>query len=214
MSYSARAEDATGGANHEEPGSGLRDAYQLAFGVLALLIKELHAGGCAEVFVYCLSRANLSRSPEDLEAFFGSLNTLTQIVNSLTSDGVCRSCELIGDVNALPEMAQIALSGIDSNNSNLSGLKLNLLVCYDGWDEIRDAVQRQGPDINLNSLWIRTRVDAIIRTGGGILLSGMLPLQSQYAQLIVTEMLFNELSRNDIQTLVKHAISVTHQFGR
>jgi Undecaprenyl pyrophosphate synthase len=195
-------------------GSGLREAYQLSFEILALLVKELHAGGCAEVSVYCLSRENLSRSPADLEAFYGSLNILTQMVNNLSSDGVCRSCRLVGDVNALPEAAQNALKGIDSNKSTSGGVKLNLLVCYDGWDEIRDAVRREGANVNLNSLWIRTRVDAIIRTGGGILLSGMLPLQSQYAQLIVTEMLFNELSRDEIQRLVKHAISVTHQFGR
>jgi undecaprenyl diphosphate synthase len=195
-------------------GLTLLESYRRTFKKIAEFVKALHDNQCAEISIYCLSRANLGRPTEQLTAVFTALETLAQTVKTLRCDGTCDVVSIVGDLDALPNTARTALQDIISTTPLPNAPQLNLLVCYDAWDEVRDAAKRKVGTLDLKDLWVSTRVDTIIRTGGGILMSGLLPLQSQYAQLIVTETLFNDLSDVDINTLVRRAVSVKHNFGR
>lgn len=74
-----------------------------------------------------------------------------------------------------------------------SGIKVNLLVNY-GWDWDIDGL-RQG---SLRSGEV-SRIDLIVRWGGGRRLSGFLPLQSVYADIYVIDALWPEYAPEHFQ---------------
>ncbi len=84
-----------------------------------------------------------------------------------------------------------------------SDFRINILAAYDAYDELRAAhlrAHREGCDI-IAALDIGN-VDMVIRTTPEPLLSGFLPLQSQYAQLIFLPTPLNELTEQDIDELI------------
>ena len=75
-----------------------------------------------------------------------------------------------------------------------SGIKVNLLVNY-GWDWDIDGL-REG---TLRSGEV-SRIDLIVRWGGGCRLSGFLPLQSVYADIYVLDALWPEYAPEHFQS--------------
>jgi undecaprenyl diphosphate synthase len=84
-----------------------------------------------------------------------------------------------------------------------SDFRINILAAYDAYDELRTAhqrAQREGCDIS--AAFDIGNLDLVIRTTPEPLLSGFLPLQSQYAQLVFLPTPLNELHARDIDDLI------------
>lgn len=193
-------------------GVPLEDAYHLSFRKLSTVLARLHSAGCAEASIYCLSKANLGRLPKEVAAVLRAFETLAESIDVLRMKGICGEVSFIGNTDFLAESLNILISASAVSLEKPDALRTNLLIGYDAWDEINMARNHLG-SLTMEDLMVTRPVDAIIRTGGGVLMSGFLPLQSQYAHLIVSDMLFNDLSDEDIANLVERATSVQHRHG-
>lgn len=192
-------------------GVPLSDAYRQTLRSVALLVAELRAQGCSEASVYCLSAANLGRSRDELGAIEESCDCVPETLGALQRDGLLGPVTIVGDVHRFPAVAAYLLP-LGESPGREGGIRLNLLVGYDPWDELR-AIAAAGGDLSLARLAIPRPVDAIVRSAGGVLLSGFLPMQSQYAQLIVEDKLWNDLTPDDLRGLARRACAVRHRLG-
>ena len=177
------------------------------------LLRRCHTNGIREASVYVLSRANLSRNEKELHAVYEAFASLLDSLHELSTNGVLATVRIVGDYNCLPEMPKALLDEMMNLKRNADGININLLTAYDAWDELNFAYSRRG-SIKISDLWVTSRVDAVIRSGGTALLSGFLPLQSQYAHIMTTQELFNDLTDDDFENLVRGAVSVSHRLGR
>ncbi|MCZ7682481.1 MAG: undecaprenyl diphosphate synthase family protein [Sandaracinaceae bacterium] len=187
-------------------------AYERTLEVAAALLVELHTHGCTEATLYCVSGQNLGRPRGEIEAMVKACRRAPTTFGALQREGLVGPVTICGTAGALPSMVA-AFAPLVDTVPRPGGMGLNLLIAYDPWEEIREAVGRVGDRVGLADLAIPRPVDSIIRTAGGVLLSGFMPLQSAFAQLVVSEKLFNDLTRDDLVSLSARACAVRHQFG-
>ncbi len=182
--------------------ASLGEAYLKGAEKVTEIMLTLQRNGVQTVSVYNLSRANLARKKAELDAVYeASMQFLTELIPDRFDRSVC-SVRLHGDRNALPDKYVAAAADLEAAMKG-SEFRINILAAYDANDELRIAcerAQREGCDISA-ALDIGT-VDLVIRTTPEPLLSGFLPLQSQYAQLIFLPTPLNDLTVQDIDDLI------------
>lgn len=180
----------------------LGDAYSKGAEKVTEILLALQRNEVQTVSVYNLSRANLGRTKAELDAVYAaSMHFLTTLIPDHFDRATC-SVRLHGDRNALPDKYVAAAQDLEAAMTG-SDFRINILAAYDAYDELRIAnerAQRAGCDIS-TALDIGN-VDLIIRTTPEQLLSGFLPLQSQYAQLVFLSTPLNELREQDIDDLI------------
>ena len=180
----------------------LADAYLRGAEKVTEILLALQRNGVQTVSIYNLSRANLARHRTELEPVYAaSAHFLTTLVPAQFDSATC-SFRLHGDRNALPHEYVSAAQDLELAMTG-SEFRINILAAYDAYDELRTAqhrAQREGCDISA-AFDIGT-IDMVIRTTPEPLLSGFLPLQSQYAQLLFLPTPLNELTGQDIDDLI------------
>lgn len=183
--------------------SNLYDAYAKAAKHLEIVIDWIFEDGGDRISVYMLSRDNLARKPDhikpvlDLQEKFIE-QTLPSICSKWKSSVI-----FAGDLLSLPDSYQqkIARANAKLLGEGYSKRILYLLVAYDPYQEILNAAQKENPIQIKRNLFVPEDIDLIIRTGGGKLLSGFLPMQSVYAEIFFLEKLFNDVNRGDIKSV-------------
>ena len=187
----AKANDAT-----------LADAYLRGSDKVTEILLALQRHGVQTVSVYNLSRANLARRSDELDAVYAaSLHFLTTLVPD-HFDPATSSFRLYGDRNALPHKYVAAAVDLETA-MNGNEFRINILAAYDAHDELRAAHERaQRERCDITAALDIGSVDMVIRTTPEPLLSGFLPLQSQYAQLNFLPTPLNELTVQDIDDLI------------
>lgn len=195
-------------------GTTLADAYLRGAHQVADILRTLQGHGVHTVTVYNLSRANLGRTDEELDAVYqASLTFLTTLIPAAFSFQQC-GFRLHGDRKALPDNYVAAASDLEVAMTGAE-FRINLLAAYDAYDELRDAQHRaeqSGGDIA--SAFEIGEVDLVIRTTAEPLLSGFLPLQSQYAQLYFLTTPLNDLTMDHIDELIARYRGVPQLRGR
>lgn len=183
-------------------GAPLGEAYLKGAEKVTEILLTLQRHGVQTVSVYNLSRANLARQKAELDAVYAaSMQFLTALIPDNFDRSVC-SVRLHGDRKALPDKYVAAAEDLEAAMRG-SDFRINILAAYDANDELRIAyerTQREGCDISA-ALDIGP-VDLVIRTTPEPLLSGFLPVQSQYAQLIFLPTPLNDLAVQDIDDLI------------
>lgn len=183
-------------------GTTLGEAYLRGAHKVVDILQTLQRHGVRTVSVYNLSRANLGRTPDELDAVYqASLQFLTTLVPAHFDPAVC-SLRLHGDRKALPDSYVAAAHDLEVAMTG-SAFRINMLAAYDAYDELRDAQRRaQQEDCDIASAFEIGEVDLVIRTTAEPLLSGFLPLQSQYAQLRFLDTPLNDLTTEHIDDLI------------
>lgn len=183
-------------------GVSLEDAYLQGAEKVADILKVLRRHNVKTVTVYNLSRANLARSQAELEPVFkASIAFLTTLIPARFEPDEC-SVRLHGDRSVLPEEYVAAARHAESVMCG-DEFRVNILAAYDANDELRAAhlqAQQQGGD--LRGAFDIDDVDLVIRTSPEPLLSGFLPLQTQYAQLRFLTTPLNELEERHIEEFI------------
>jgi undecaprenyl diphosphate synthase len=187
----AKANDAT-----------LGDAYLKGAEKVTEILLALQRNDVQTVSVYNLSRANLARSKAELNAVYAaSLQFLTTLIPDHFDRAAC-SVRMYGDRNVLPHKYVAAAQDLEVAMRG-SDFRINILAAYDAYDELRTAHERACRDgCDISAALDIGHVDMIIRTTPEPLLSGFLPLQSQYAQLVFLPTPLNELTEQDIDDLI------------
>lgn len=180
----------------------LTDAYLRGAEKVTEILLTLQRHGVRTVSIYNLSRANLARHCTELEPVYAASTHFFSTLVPTHFDRAKCSFRLHGDRNALPHNYVAAAQDLEEAMRG-SDFRINILAAYDAYDELRTAqhrAQREGCDIS--AAFDIADVDLIIRTTPEPLLSGFLPLQSQYAQLVFLPTPLNELTEQDIDDLI------------
>ena len=166
------------------------------------ILVALQRLGVRTVTVYNLSRANLGRRDDELEAVYtASVRFFTTLIPERFDPAVC-SVRLHGDRSLLPEPYLEAARGVESA-FNGEGFRINILAAYDAYDELRNAhVKARELGCDINDAFAIGQVELVIRTSPEQLLSGFLPMQCQYAHLLFLTTPLIELTEGDIEHLV------------
>lgn len=180
----------------------LADAYLRGAEKVSEILLVLQRHGVRTVSIYNLSRANLARDCTELEPVYAASTHFFSTLVPTHFDRAKCSFRLHGDRNALPHKYVAAAQDLEEAMHG-SEFRINILAAYDAYDELRAAHQRarrEGCDIT--AAFDIADVDMIIRTTPEPLLSGFLPLQSQYAQLVFLPTPLNDLTEQDIDDLI------------
>lgn len=130
---------------------------------------------------------------------------------------------ILGDVSCLPERCRFKLhEAVDATSKN-TGLLLNFAINYSGRDELVRAmkqIRESGVQISNYgeiSAFLDTRdlpdPDIIFRTGGHKRLSNFLLLQSAYAELIFSDVLWPDITTKDLDACLNEYQQRTRNFG-
>ena len=183
-------------------GATLTDAYLRGAEKVTEILLALQRNGVQTVSVYNLSLANMGRSDAELDAVYAaSIHFFSKLIPALFDPAVC-SVRLHGDRRLLPERYLAAAHDVETAMKGVD-FRINILAAYDSRNELHDAfrrAEREGCDIS-DALEVGD-VDLVIRTTPQRLLSGFLPLQSQYAQLVFLTTPLNDLDVRDIDDLI------------
>jgi undecaprenyl diphosphate synthase len=153
---------------------GLSKEQGYGFGVEPglVLFEMCRSLGIPEVSVYCFTQDNTKRPSLQIQAFRSACVTFAE---EIARQGA--ALLVVGDDTSSqfpPELRPF-------RTRQGGGMKVNLLVNY-GWEWDLDGL-RQG---SIRSHEV-SRLDLIVRWGGGRRLSGFLPVQSVYADFYVVE---------------------------
>ena len=188
------------------------------------IIRHLADKKVPYVTFWAFSTENWKRDEEEIKAIFDifrmGLNTLAI---SLIKSGA--KFRLLGDINKFPkDIAQKSLDLITKSKGN-STITTTFALNYGGRDEIIRAVKkiitekRQPEEITeevfgsyLDTAGIPDP-DLIIRTGGEKRLSGYLPWQSVYAELIFTPVLFPDFTPKELDKALEEFNFRDRRFG-
>ncbi|OBI74133.1 di-trans,poly-cis-decaprenylcistransferase [Mycobacterium sp. E740] len=182
-------------------GVPLADSYLRGAEKVIDILRALRRNDVRTVSVYNLSRANLARSDAELEPVYNaSIHFLTALPSHFDPD-VC-SVRVHGDLEVLPEKYAAAARHTESVMRG-DEFRINILSAYDADDELRAAhlrALREGGDIR--KAYDIDNVDLVIRTSPEPLLSGFLPMQTQYAQLRFLTTPLNDLEDRQIDEFI------------
>ncbi|MDA2895457.1 undecaprenyl diphosphate synthase family protein [Mycolicibacterium sp. BiH015] len=183
-------------------GTTLAESYRRGARKVVDILLALRRNDVQAVSVYNLSRANLGRSDAELDAVYeASIEFFSTLIPAHFDLDDC-SMRLYGDRGLLPAEYVAAAEALEKATTD-SGFRINILAAYDAIDELRDAharALREGCDIA--AAFEIPDVDLVIRTTPEPLLSGFLPLQSQYAELVFLTTPLNDLEPGRIDDLI------------
>jgi undecaprenyl diphosphate synthase len=197
-------------------GVPLVDAYARAFSAVRDLVQELFLADVAETSLYLLSRDNLQRSPADLDAVFTATTDFLRsaLIDIATEFGA--RITVAGDATSVPSDYRDALTAAVRATAANSERSIYLLVAYSPAEELASAWVPGITDMAtlIARLWVPSRVDLVVRTGGAALLSDFLPLQCGYARIWWTPKSFSELKWTDVRAEVIAVRDAVQSRGR
>lgn len=190
----------------------LKDAYIAAMNSVATFTNFFFSNSANILSLYMLSKDNLKRTKEELEAAFeGEMIFFRTVLYDLVKQWDC-SVYLAGYPELLPVEYTEAIRRLTQlSGSNLR--KIYLLAAYSPIDEIQQAIQRGGVDFQ-NYLWVPEPVDIVIRTSGEYRISNFLPLQIGYAELFFLKKHVSELSEEDYRLVLEEYYKRNRRFGK
>ena len=181
----------------KQHGEDLESAYVRALTTLCRHVHSCYRHGAKDVSIYLLSSYNLRRTEDDLGPYSkAGVTFFRSLLPDLLEDSGATAL-LAGDIRLLPErFREPAKSALESGGR--TERRLFLCAPYDPVAELRAAALKWRSDREERPiedyLWVPSELDLVVRTGGARTLSNFLPLQCGYAQIIFLKRLFNELS--------------------
>ncbi len=195
-------------------GVTLEEAYLQTRLRLQKLTERLIYTSVKEVSVYLSSIQNFRRGPEDLIPYLKSLESSFSQEIPLMALHLDLKIVMAGDRDILPSGLRQLIEKVENESAGRQKARLNLLIAYDPWEELAEAMNRcPDPTRLAGYLQVSTPVDLIIRTGGAPLLSNFLPLQSGFARFYCVDKLFNDFTAEDLQDILHTFSGLNRQFG-
>ncbi len=173
----------------------LSDAYTRSFLAIADTISSHRLGDSA---VYCLSRANLSRTPDELGAVHSAIRTLVSTLESYSLRPI-----LWGDIlHWLPREMRVWARQVNLRSCREAGRLTFLATAYEpSWEAALFSAKgypwKYGYSAEILHRAIELKLSVVLRSGGANTLSNFMPSATSYAVLSVRAELFNDLNLND-----------------
>lgn len=194
-------------------GVTLAESYRRGSEKVGDILLTLQRNHVQTVSVYNLSRANLARPATELDAVFDASVYFFSEVLPAQFDADEYTVRLHGNRSLLPRPYVDAAEALE--HAACGDFHINILAAYDAHDELRAAHQRaQQHGCDIAAAFDIPDLDLVIRTTAEPLLSGFLPLQSQYAELVFLGTPLNELTPEHIDDLIAEHRRFPQRRGR
>lgn len=195
---------------------------------LEKIVRYANKIGLEYITVYAFSTENWKRAEEEVKTLMLLLQTyLDDYAKRADSENI--RVKILGDITALSNGMQKSIKECMERTKNNTGITFNIALNYGGRDEIVKATKKiaeqvkQGKinvdDINeemiSNNLYTfgEPDPDLIIRTSGEIRLSGFLPWQSVYSELLFIKKNWPDFSEEDLDNAIIEYQKRTRKFG-
>ncbi|MFH1411309.1 MAG: isoprenyl transferase [Candidatus Omnitrophota bacterium] len=194
----------------------------------AKIIKDAADLGVEVLTLYTFSSENWKRPASEVDALMDLFEkSLKKNSTRIVSDNIV--FKVIGRRDGLPEGLLSEIDKITKASENNTGIRLNLAVNYGGRQEIIDAVKHicslnkekafdiSGLDeIFFNKFLYTADIpdpDLIIRTSGEMRLSNFLLWQAAYSELYVTDTLWPDFGKKELEEAVAQYRGRNRRFG-
>jgi len=196
----------------------LEEAYWLAMQKITDCAEALFSAGVQSLSVYLLSKDNILRARDDLQAVvIAETRLLRELVPALQRDLGVRVYHA-GNPASLDPDFRAALDEVcePGNGVNDPFPRLYLLAGYDAYEEVTDARAAIGPDPEqlLGSLSVPVPLDLVIRSGRDQRISGFLPLQCKYAEFFFEPYFFPDITPARTLEILDEFQNRSRRFGK
>jgi undecaprenyl diphosphate synthase len=185
--------------------------------------------GVPQVSAYVLSTENLRRSPREvieLLRLFKKQLDLWENEKASLFDKYEVKVKFCGDFRKLPSDLVNVMKRLMERTEKYHKRIFNVLVAYGGRFELTEMIKKlvnsaiRSGRIQVTeraieeNLLISGDVDLVIRTGGENRLSNLLPWQSAYAELYVTETLWPDFTKEEFLKAIEWFSEKKRNFGK
>jgi len=203
----------------------LAEAYECGINKLKEVMEWSKEIGIKILTVWSFSTENINRNPFEKRIFFSLLKKKAEeALNSEEFEKCGIRCRFIGKLSLLPLSLTKILKKIEEKTQSNKEFCLNIAIGYGGRQEIVDACNKiiksgiKRVTINNFRRFLYTNgipdPDLIIRTSGEYRLSGFLPWQTVYSELVFLKPLWPEITKEDFISAIKEFESRERRFGR
>jgi undecaprenyl diphosphate synthase len=184
--------------------------------------------GVKYLTVYAFSTENWSRPEDEVAALMNLLRSYMKDCLKISTKNNMR-VRIIGDCSRLDCDLQESIATLQEASKNNTGLNFQVAINYGGRDEIVRAVRKIITQIdcgiiskeqideeliqdNLDTVGIPDP-DLLIRTAGEQRVSNFLTWQLSYTEFYVTDVLWPDFNKEDLQKAIEFYNSRTRKFG-
>ena len=190
--------------------------------------------GCAEIGVqnltlYAFSTENWKRPKSEVDTLMKLLiNALKRELKTLQKNNI--KLNSIGNLESLPEKAQVKLHEVMKATQNNSRMTVTVALSYGAREELKNAVKdlctkvknniisAENIDESIINAHLYTHdmpdVDLLIRTSGEHRISNFLLWQIAYAELYFTDILWPDFRREDLFEAIINYQNRERRFGK
>jgi undecaprenyl diphosphate synthase len=176
-----------------------------------------------ELSFWAMSTENLKRSALEVSFLYSLFQEMCDEIIKKHDEKTLENVKIrfCGALNLLPKSLSDKMRKIESLTSGNTEFILNLLVAYGGREELTHAVKSiasEKPsditeDLVKSRLYVQDDVDLVIRTGHACL-SGLLPWQISYAEIIFLDKLWPEFTKQDFKACLAEFSRRKRSFGK
>lgn len=200
------------------------EGHRRGAGVVIKLTDAAIELGIGVVSIYMFSTENWNRPPEEIEALWKILSVFYEKQMHLLGEKGVRVVHS-GSMRKLPVSVRKLIERVEKDTMNNRNIILNLCLNYGGRQEIVDAVNGwssvRSAKETINEAKLRKHlyrpdlpdVDLLIRTSGEKRISNFLLWQSAYAELVFTDVLWPDFSKEDVYKAVIEYQNRQRRFG-
>lgn len=193
----------------QKKGLSLSTAYRAGYDRLRDILYALLDLGVEYVSIYAMSRDNcMKRSPPELTVLYSLIEAA---VNDFRADEKLRDhgvrLRVFGDLELLPSKLSSLVKGLEEETRNRANHTLAVALCYSTRWEINSLPP------GTRSFETLPPLDLVIRTGGRRRLSDFFMVNSSYAEIYFTDLLWPEFNRDELSRALEWFHSQERLFG-
>lgn len=177
--------------------------------------------GIKTVTFYAFSTENWTRPQSEIDYLFGIFRNFLSEIDRYKNKNV--KLRFIGNLGGLPEDVADACVQMTEKTKDNTGVNVVIALNYGSWEEITSSVNRllqsgktkvEKEDI-AKALYTRDLPfpDLVVRTGGEVRLSNFLLLQSAYAELVFTDILWPDFDEKAFVKVLDEYSSRVRKYG-
>ena len=194
---------------------------------LEKIVRYANKIGLEYITVYAFSTENWKRTEDEVKTLMLLLQSYLDDY-SKRADSENIKVKILGDITALSKGMQKSIKECMERTKNNTGITFNIALNYGGRDELVKATKKiaemvktgkiQIDDINeeliSNNLYTAGEPDPdlLIRTSGELRLSGFLPWQSVYSELLFINKNWPDFSEEDLDNAIIEYKKRTRKF--
>ena len=189
------------------------------------LIKYASNLKIKQLTFYALSEENIKTRPKNELNFLFKL--FKEVFSNMDKNEIKRKnikFKFIGNLNLIPLELRKECNKLEKDTKLNSKLIVNIAIAYGGRQEIlraiKQIIKKKIPENKITEkiiekyLYLSSKPDLIIRTGGEKRTSNFLPFQSAYSELIFLDKMWPEFTKQDLIACIKEFKNRKRNFGK